>query len=954
MTSIHFKYPWRDYQARVLNNLQHYREDGRIHVVAPPGAGKTVLGLEIVRQLGKRALILAPSLTIRQQWAQRLVEDFGATKKMISHRLDKVGEVTIVTYQAVFQYVKNLEETGGELDLPWLELLVVDECHHLRNEWWRVLSAIYEKYQPELVALTATPPYDVSSAEWSRYHSFCGEVDEEISIPELVASGDLCPHQDYIYPVLPSGDAAQLIEEWAAKREELYTTFHERTGFALFLREHPWLKTPEQHYEAIFEQPEYFTALLSVLRAQGSEPPASAMGVLHGETAIAPPLNDHWVTVFLQRALRQDKYFESQEGKEWMRPFRRLLTAMNAWQDGRLELDPGQDLRKSKLDASAKLQAVQEIVAFESEELREGLRLVILTDFILPELLPTTEHDRTTLRQISASSIFETLRRELDDYDQQGLSVLTGGLVIIPQAAESRLLELAYDELPTERTIKTEPLFPNSNYLRVNTGTLDNKYSVRWVTQLFTEGHLRIIIGTKSLLGEGWDAPAINALVLANRVGSFVSSNQMRGRAIRTLRDQPNKTANIWHPVEVFPGAYYGGKDVLRLRRRFKAFAAPSAKESETKGLAIQNGISRFGLNWKKASVAELDKFRKKSLDAAQQRSGLNEQWKQALATGRQLVEAVRPPSRQYFSKQDKLAKHYKMNGERFAELELRNLALSLKISVVLAFATACLGVMLQLPSEASLGLVLAAAAFPVGRRYLKLYQEQQPRLEEAGDAQQRLAGLAPTGFLIFPLLMGLLLIPWAQPGLAIYLGCLGLFAGIAGWITTPAKRKNSNKRFELLADARRRLSTYGEVLAKVLEQQQLFHKAQASDLKLEEDLETGDYQCFLSDAEQHDSHLFADALSEFFAPVENPRWLLRLKLPNDWTQGDYYLPVPKSLSRKAVVETLAQELGTAMEHEFEPIFTREPVGRLHLLTARLQDAGRGEEAVGQREMLWR
>ena len=954
MTTLAFKYPWRDYQARVLNNLQLYRGDGRIHVVAPPGAGKTVLGLEIVRQLGKRALILAPSLTIRQQWAQRLIQDFGASKKMISHQLDKPGEITVVTYQAVFQYVKNLEEKGGELDLPWLELLVVDECHHLRNEWWRVLSSIYEKYQPELVALTATPPYDVSSTEWERYHTFCGEVDEEISIPELVASGDLCPHQDYIYPVLPSGDAAHLIEEWAARREELYATFRERTGFALFIREHPWLKTPEQHYEAIFDEPEYFTALLSVLRAQGSEPPASALGVLHGETAVAPELDDHWITVFLQRALRRDSYFESPEGKNWMRPFRRLLTAMNAWQDGRLELDPGEDLRKSKLDATAKLQAVQEIVAFESEELREQLRLVILTDFILPELLPTTEHDRRPMRQISASSIFETLRRELDDYDQEGLAVLTGSLVIIPAAAADRLLELAYDELPTERTIKTEPLFPNSKYLLVNTGTLDNKYSVRWITQLFSEGHLRIIIGTKSLLGEGWDAPAINALILANRVGSFVSSNQMRGRAIRTVLSQPDKTANIWHPVEVFPGAYYGGKDVLRLRRRFKAFAAPSSKDSETKGLAIQNGISRFGLNWKEVEVNELDNFRTKSLKAAQQRSSLNEQWERALATGQQLVEAVRPPSRQYFAKQDKLAKHYKMTGERFAELELRNLALSLKVCVILAFGVACAGLLLPLPTWIYLIGALALAGIPVAGRYLNLYQEQYPRLTEDANSKQRLAGLVPRNYVIFSLLLGALLIPWFKVGLPIYFGMLGLFAGIAGWITTPAQRKNSNQRFEILADARRRLSTYGEVLAKVLEEQQLFHKAKANDLRLEEDLETGNYQCYLTDAEQHDSHLFADTLGELFAPVKNPRWLLRLKLPRDWTQGDYYLPVPAALARKSVVNKLAEELGTALEHEFDTIFTREPAGRLHLLTARLHDAGRGEDAVGAREMLWR
>ncbi len=66
-------------------------------------------------------------------------------------------------------------------------------------------------------------------------------------------------------------------------------------------------------------------------------------------------------------------------------------------------------------------------------------------------------------------------------------------------------------------------------------------------------------MGTNSLLGEGWDAPVVNCLVLANRVGSFVLSNQMRRRAIRTVAGQPGKTANIWHPVVVHPDVRRGG-----------------------------------------------------------------------------------------------------------------------------------------------------------------------------------------------------------------------------------------------------------------------------------------------------------------------------------------------------------------------------------------------------------
>ena len=68
------------------------------------------------------------------------------------------------------------------------------------------------------------------------------------------------------------------------------------------------------------------------------------------------------------------------------------------------------------------------------------------------------------------------------------------------------------------------------------------------ISKLFAEGKIQIIIGTKSLLGEGWDEPSINSLILASFVGSYMLSNQMRGRAIR-VNENLRKTANVWHLV---------------------------------------------------------------------------------------------------------------------------------------------------------------------------------------------------------------------------------------------------------------------------------------------------------------------------------------------------------------------------------------------------------------------
>lgn len=70
--NIHFHGGFRDYQTRVLNNADKYLADGKINIVAAPGSGKTVLGLELIRKIGEPCLIFSPTTAIREQWAERL------------------------------------------------------------------------------------------------------------------------------------------------------------------------------------------------------------------------------------------------------------------------------------------------------------------------------------------------------------------------------------------------------------------------------------------------------------------------------------------------------------------------------------------------------------------------------------------------------------------------------------------------------------------------------------------------------------------------------------------------------------------------------------------------------------------------------------------------------------------------------------------------------------------
>jgi hypothetical protein len=153
--------------------------------------------------------------------------------------------------------------------------------------------------------------------------------------------------------------------------------------------------------------------------------------------------------------------------------------------------------------------------------------------------------------------------------------------------------------------------------------------TVRLLTSVFERGGITVLIGTKSLLGEGWDAPTINTLILASFVGSYVLSNQMRGRSIRMDPNRPSKAANIWHLVCVEPGPFGPGDDYNLLTRRCSAFVGVSAT-----ALAIENGTNRLGLGHPPYTREQIADMNARTCRRAIDREGLRRSWTEALAAG--------------------------------------------------------------------------------------------------------------------------------------------------------------------------------------------------------------------------------------------------------------------------------------------------------------------------------
>ena len=90
---LSFKGQWRQYQRRILAKSDTYISDGKIHLVAAPGSGKTTLGIEFISCFGNPSLILVPTVTIRKQWGDRIkqafLNDVSQTDQLISQDLNQ-------------------------------------------------------------------------------------------------------------------------------------------------------------------------------------------------------------------------------------------------------------------------------------------------------------------------------------------------------------------------------------------------------------------------------------------------------------------------------------------------------------------------------------------------------------------------------------------------------------------------------------------------------------------------------------------------------------------------------------------------------------------------------------------------------------------------------------------------------------------------------------------------
>ncbi len=125
-----FRHPFRKYQRLILAQVESGQGDQRYHLVAPPGAGKTIVGLELIRYFNAPAVIFAPTTTIQEQWRDKLALFLPADAPLedlhtlVSLDPARTAPINIFTYQLISTPGESQTHVEAMARQRWIEDLL--------------------------------------------------------------------------------------------------------------------------------------------------------------------------------------------------------------------------------------------------------------------------------------------------------------------------------------------------------------------------------------------------------------------------------------------------------------------------------------------------------------------------------------------------------------------------------------------------------------------------------------------------------------------------------------------------------------------------------------------------------------------------------------------------------------------------------------------------------------
>ena len=629
-----------------------------LHIVAPPGSGKTVLGLYVWANLVRKpTLVLSPNSAIQAQWAARTdLFDLDGKEEYVSTDGKKPGLLTSLTYQSITMpkrggeqldqvaielwsesLIANGESIDEESAIAWIEdlktknkkyyderlsvyrkkvrddfskhgnalwtlhessrktlerlkkigigMIILDECHHLLHHWGRVLTEVRDFFDdPVVLGLTATPPdfqhYEEDDAK--RYQEFFGDIDYEVPVPALVRDSNLAPYQDLAFFVRPSQNELNYVAQVDEEFQTLLNDLHQIADYpnatlpidkwvfkALDERKSPggkreeWNKFVKRNAGFANAGRAFLINSIGSLPQGVPYPPDHLLNSYQNKLAILRPVLDRYV----RHGLRRSESELDHEKAHLVTQRLRMLGTQITESGIRPCASP---VGRIMAYASTKAKAISTILSSEMQALGGDIRAVIITDF--EKTSATTLVEGVMDDEVGGAVAAFRQAVECDNVDLLNPILMTGSTVLVDDDLAEEFLAAAnkwIDDRNLAITLIDEVRGRYHEIIGKGKDWIPRHYSLM-ITEFFQLGITKCLIGTRGLLGEGWDASRINVLIDLTTVTTSMSINQLRGRSIRLDKEWPEKVANNWDIVCLAEEFTNGFSDYERFKKKHK------------------------------------------------------------------------------------------------------------------------------------------------------------------------------------------------------------------------------------------------------------------------------------------------------------------------------------------------------------------------------------------------
>lgn len=658
----------RQYQADILQKIEEpgQPKEGNLyrslHIVAPPGSGKTVLGLTLAARSGKRALVLSPTLVIKDQWV-RQSEAFVGASPSISSDSEASADVNVFTYQmlAVMSTENPFLQAGLELWADelveseaysretaeeWLsqlesqnrdvyrrgvryraakvrresktlqdvslmervlhsnavslanrladagvETVILDECHHLLDHWALVVHYLLQIIKdrggdPLLIGLTATYPSFDGDKSYENYTSLLGGVDYEIPTPAVVKAGSLAPYVNFAWFCEPTEQERKFIKNHSKEVGRLVSEVFESEGGYLWLMRQfiPTFpdvdagRVPEivgnAYSDVKTDKGLYHLDRVSSMLAEMPRRVVESVDGSHVYAEVmkvSPRLSNLNVVdkLLLLSFYALDEVLPDSSRKPLWDKIRSMLSDYGYYltdKGVRQGRNPGESVLANSLSKDAA--AVRILQLEEGANPAGKVKAVIVTDFAVhgnrkgrSSSVPAGGALRTYYSLCGDSQVrnmnpvlvtskhFRVLEEQVEALTaavEKALSLPSGSLTWVQVEGMPGIVEVSLESVGSGASV------------------------LKALRGLVKDGVVRVIVGTRGLLGEGWDNPHVNTLIDLTTTATSSSVQQLRGRTLRLDPNWERKVAHNWSvacvmKIDENPA---GDSEIRRLERK--------------------------------------------------------------------------------------------------------------------------------------------------------------------------------------------------------------------------------------------------------------------------------------------------------------------------------------------------------------------------------------------------